>query len=257
MSDQEDDWNATYYVDELSDENIADQYNRIVERIESEINVQEKKKPNFLLFVLVHGHNGTGNDLNVIKSELYNQFQNSILVLSSSSNSFSTHGGIEVAGKNLACEIVQFLTQVNLIGAKSFAKQKYSRWKLSAISDKENENSILFTQTSDECDAKKETILFNGLHMLSSGENASQFSVVFIGHGSGGLYIRNCIGWLFEFGYFQSDEEEESTTSKVISSPLFPLALYTISTPHLGLGEILSEIPTETLFINPNSSSNR
>lgn len=94
-------------------------------------------------------------------------------------------------------------------------------------------------------EAEFDKLLMNGatkIMVCLRRDNLKRIPITFIGHSLGGLFIRNCIGWLYEYGYFSRinwkdenlseqikllNEDMEINRGRVVSSCQLYLNLYT------------------------------
>ena len=238
-----------------------------------------------MFFVLSHGNHGKPTDWNAIKDELYTTFGSKILLLISSSNTHDTHEGIEIGGKNLACEVATFLLESLQVGIDNVAEHQYSQYLLAksekldkktnssadlrankAIkieeSEEGEENEPESQKSTKKSKSKQQTEKTN-LNDEISNENTFNFKelsyllhlvqdksklnkgieieeileknakkcndflyqsiphsripVTFIGHSLGGLYIRNAIGWLYEYNLFCHIDWVNDIKSQLVS----------------------------------------
>ena len=208
--------------DDLDTENIIEEEIKI---ITTEDNTKDDQTNIRMLYVLVHGNHGQPTDWIAIKAALYTKYQDQILILASSSNSHSTHEGIEVGGRNLACEVANFLKIAFKTGLKEMAKIKYDLWAAGQEDSEKYFELFSLDDHSDEVEAEKEAILVNSFNELNRYN--IKIPVTFIGHSLGGLYSRNAIGWLYEHDYFVYPPDR-------LHGILIPFGIVTICSPHLG-----------------------
>jgi len=204
-----------------------------------------------MLYVLVHGANSEPSDWGSIRRELYNRFNNSILIMTSSSNSHSTQEGIEVGGRNLACEIAGFINQAFQVGPRTLAKQRYLLFVKSDRFGVSNDNQPFDSpyappnpnkKHSEDTEAERDLYLINSARIASGFiENGSKtIPITLIGHSIGGLYVRNAVGWLYFYGFFPTmevDSANDSNDTRTLKNPfpaLLPRGIFTFCTPHLG-----------------------
>ena len=77
------------------------------------------------LFVLVHGYQATGNDMQIFKNHLQAQVPDALYLISRS-NEKLTESSIETLGLNLADEIKQFVSMYLTAGNRRHTYQKES-----------------------------------------------------------------------------------------------------------------------------------
>ena len=194
-----------------------------------------------MFFVLVHGNNGNGADWTCIRKELYDRFGSSVLIMTSTANSHSTHEGIEVGGRNLTCEIASFINQAFLVGPRTLASQRYALFVKSsrfgvATEPLQSDASYVapnpLKEHTMDSEAEKEMFMINSSRMAADfiRTGSQPLPMTIIGHSLGGLYGRNATGWLFNHGFFPQLEGGMENPL----APLIPHGYISICTPHLG-----------------------
>lgn len=252
--DPDDDWEVPTTLDSKKEKKNKEKINLDESKKEKEETIDEEEEEEDesikMLYVLVHGENGNPSDWNNIRRELYNRFNSSILIMTSSSNSQSTNEGIEVGGRNLTCEIAGFINQAFQVGPRTLAKQRYKLFVKSdrfGVSNEKQPFDSLYAPPnlnkihSEDTEAEKDLYMIN-LSRIASGcvENGSKtIPITLIGFSLGGLYVRNAIGWLYFYGFFPTMEVDSVSGSdtRTLKNPfpvLKPMGVFTICTPNLG-----------------------
>jgi len=61
------------------------------------------------IFVLVHGNNGSPNDLSKITERIEKQYRGNVLCIQIKSNCGQTHLGVQIGGRNVAREVLEVI----------------------------------------------------------------------------------------------------------------------------------------------------